>query len=405
MKTLKFTLGLFIMFAFFGWNEAYAQWNASGNNIYNTNTANVGIGSNSPITLLHVAKSMTEPTITVQNLGGAGGATYSMIDNASGAYWKFKATNTGGFKIRDNANAKDVIVIEPYTSSTNALYIKGTGNVGIGTSTPAASAIVDMSSTTKGFLPPRMTQVQIGAIESPVNGLIVFCTDDDKFYAYIAAANTWKELLFGSGTITPPTSCGTSLIINHVAGSVAPVSKTVTYGLVNNIPGEPTKCWITSNLGADQQAASVDDATEASSGWYWQYNRMQGYKHDGTTRTPNSTWITSINENIVWEIANDPCALELGAGWRIPTYTEWTNVDAAGGWTEWSGPWNSALKLHAAGFLNSTGSSDYRGTIGYYLNSTQYDNTNGWILGFSSGNCQLYNGDKANGWATRCIKD
>ena len=118
--------------------------------------------------------------------------------------------------------------------------------------------------------------------------------------------------------------------INHVAsGGVAPVDKTVTYGTVTNIPGETSKCWITSNLGADHQATAVNDATEASAGWYWQFNRMQGYKHDGTTRTPNTTWITSINENLDWQAANDPCALELGNGWRIPTYTEWTNVDAS----------------------------------------------------------------------------
>ena len=78
------------------------------------------------------------------------------------------------------------------------------------------------------------------------------------------------------------------LTINHVEGVVAPVTKTTTYGTVTNIPGELTKCWITSNLGSDQQATAVNDATEASAGWYWQFNRKQGYKHDGSTRTPNT---------------------------------------------------------------------------------------------------------------------
>ena len=134
--------------------------------------------------------------------------------------------------------------------------------------------------------------------------------------------------------------CGDPLTINHVTtGGVAPVNKTVTYGTVTNIPGETSKCWITSNLGADHQATAVNDATEASAGWYWQFNRMQGYKHDGTTRTPNTTWINSINENFDWLAANDPCAIELGTGWRIPTNFEWINVDASGNWTYWNGPW------------------------------------------------------------------
>jgi len=101
-----------ILFAFFGMNEAIAQWNANGTHIYNTNTGFVGIGNSSPSTLLHVAKNMTEPTITVQNMGGIGGATYTMMDNVSGANWKFKATNSGGFKIRDHASGFDVFVIE-----------------------------------------------------------------------------------------------------------------------------------------------------------------------------------------------------------------------------------------------------------------------------------------------------
>ena len=101
-----------------------------------------------------------------------------------------------------------------------------------------------------------------------------------------------------SGTLTQTTwACGTcgSITINHVAGTVAPVTKTVTYGTVTNIPGEPAKCWITRNLGASQQATAVNDNTEPSAGWYWQFNKKQGYKHDGTTRTPSTTWIASIN--------------------------------------------------------------------------------------------------------------
>ena len=70
--------------------------------------------------------------------------------------------------------------------------------------------------------------------------------------------------------------------------------------------------------GADHQATAVDDATEASAGWYWQFNRKQGYKHTGTTVIP--AWnTTSIDEDSDWIPANDPCAIELGAGWRIPT--------------------------------------------------------------------------------------
>jgi hypothetical protein len=50
-------------------------------------------------------------------------------------------------------------------------------NVGIGTQTPHASAMLDVSSTTKGLLAPRMTQQQRSDIQLPATGLIVFQTD------------------------------------------------------------------------------------------------------------------------------------------------------------------------------------------------------------------------------------
>ena len=199
---------------------------------------------------------------------------------------------------------------------------------------------------------------------------------------------------------------GSSITVTHVAGTIAPVSKTVTYGLVTNIPGEPSKCWITSNLGADHQATAVDDATEASAGWYWQFNRKQGYKHDGVARTPNTTWVNNIGENFDWMTANDPCVLELGAGWRIPTAIEWTNVNSGGGWTNWSGPWNSGLKMHTTGFLDeSDGWVNGRGTYGDYWSCTQNGDFSGSGMGFSSNSSIIGNIHKASGLTIRCLKD
>ena len=201
-------------------------------------------------------------------------------------------------------------------------------------------------------------------------------------------------------------SCGSSITINHIAGSIAPVTKTVTYNTVTNIPGETSKCWITSNLGADHQATAVNDTTEPAAGWYWQFNRKQGYKHDGATRTPNTTWIITINENLDWQPVNDPCLIELGNGWRMPMKTEWLNVDATGNWTSWAGPWNSGLKLHSAGYLNySNGSISSRGADGDYWSSMNETAPNGWREGFYFGNSAVSPANKAFGYSLRCIKD
>jgi uncharacterized protein (TIGR02145 family) len=280
--------------------------------------------------------------------------------------------------------------------------------VGINTDNnePDPSAMLDVNSSSKGMLIPRMTQAQIGAITNPANGLQVFCTTDSKIYIYIATEMLWKEVAYGTGTILPPFSCGSSITINHVASTVAPVNKTVIYGTITNIPGEPSKCWITSNLGADHQATSANDATEPSAGWYWQFNRKQGYKHDGTSRTPNTTWIYPINEDFDWQIANDPCSIELGTYWRIPTYTEWNNVDEIGGWTNWNGPWSSGLKLHAAGFLgNQDGSLHTCGINGFYRSSAQASTEQGWSISFNSGNSGMGGFLKNPGFSLRCIRD
>lgn len=199
-----------------------------------------------------------------------------------------------------------------------------------------------------------------------------------------------------------PWSCEQSITINHVAGNVTPVCKIVAYGTVTNIPGEASKCWITSNLGADHQATAVNDATEASAGWYWQFNRMQGYKNDGTNLTPVWT-ITSISENTNWLSVNDPCSAELSNGWRIPTRTEWTNVDAGGGWNNWNGPWN-LLKIHAAVFLSpANGSVGNRGSDGSYYSSTQDGSSNGWDLQFHSSYSGINTYVKAHAFSIRCI--
>lgn len=66
--------------------------------------------------------------------------------------------------------------------------------VGIGTTNANTSAMLDIASTQKGLLPPRMSAVQRLAIGTPANGLLVYDTDSSAFM--IRANNVWTRLMF-----------------------------------------------------------------------------------------------------------------------------------------------------------------------------------------------------------------
>ena len=83
-------------------------------------------------------------------------------------------------------------------------------SVGIGTSAPDASAVLELKGTTKGFLPPRMLASEKILIPSPKEGLIIYQTDGTKGL-YIYNGNTWEAL---AGT-----SSGFSWALNGNSGT------------------------------------------------------------------------------------------------------------------------------------------------------------------------------------------
>lgn len=60
--------------------------------------------------------------------------------------------------------------------------------VGVGIASPNSSAMLDVTSTSKGFLPPRMTAAQKSAIATPATGLLIYQTDGTAGYYYYTGA-------------------------------------------------------------------------------------------------------------------------------------------------------------------------------------------------------------------------
>jgi hypothetical protein len=75
----------------------------------------------------------------------------------------------------------------------NSLLFDNGSALGLNTASINASALFQMDSTTRGFLPPRMTAAQRGAISAPAQGLIVYQTDG-VIGLYIYANSTWRTL-------------------------------------------------------------------------------------------------------------------------------------------------------------------------------------------------------------------
>lgn len=149
-----------------------------GTKFYNKNTgalfANIGTFDNTKSYLLF------------------GGDSYSTIYRSEFTTACLIERNLGVLKLSANAGlAGGYATLTP----TFQLNVVGTtNNVGVGTETPTASAKLDVTSTTQGFLPPRMTTTQKNAIATPSEGLIVYDTDLKKLCVFTTVWETITSL-------------------------------------------------------------------------------------------------------------------------------------------------------------------------------------------------------------------
>jgi len=129
---------------------------------------NLGIGTSNPLRRLEVASSAGSwISGTFSGMGGTDKVVLGNINshgtigahNSDFTSWATLGVNTDG------------------VSSGGDVIMGINSKVGIGTATPASSAILDISSTTRGFLPPRMTEAQREAIDLPETGLLVYQTN------------------------------------------------------------------------------------------------------------------------------------------------------------------------------------------------------------------------------------
>ena len=98
--------------------------------------------------------------------------------------------------------------------------------VGIGTTAPNSSAALDVTSRTKGLLPPRLTEGEMNTIATPANGLIVFCTDCTPTGIYTYNSPSWSAL--GGATAATVSATCTGFVGNYCSATLSGTTYVVT---------------------------------------------------------------------------------------------------------------------------------------------------------------------------------
>jgi hypothetical protein len=304
---------------------------------------------------------------------------------------------------QDNpANGTALVLTRPVSNLTSA-SVSLSGEVSNGGGSPVTSRGFCYSTTASPTTANNIVAAGsgTGSFTANLSGINPATTYYLRTYAVNASGTSYgNQVLFTTpGAVGQACAQGSTLTVTHTAGDVAPVSKTVTYKIIQTDITRESKCWLAQNLGADRQATSLDDYSEASAGWYWQFGQKRGYKNDGISRVPN-TWGNPAPDTSSWLPSNDPCRLLMGQGWRIPTMMEYSFL--LQNWNTNPVMFNSPLRFHYAGLLRDGGLKDI-GIYGYY--ATNYYYSKGVLILGSNNQSVIWAPHHTDAISMRCIKD
>ena len=331
--------------------------------------------------------------------------------------------------------------------------------VGIGTTDPNGSAALDITSTTKGLLIPRMTNAQRKAISNPAAGLQVFVTDFDGGSFMFYDGTKWGTLSF-TKTIPDAPTIGTAVAGNAQAtvSFTAPSSdggSAITSYTATSSPGDFTGTISQSGSGSitvsgltngtaytftvtATNAIGTSAASDASNsvipgpqvGDFYQGGVVFHLFVEGETG-----YVAGENHGLIAAVADQ----SSGIRWYNGSYVSVgvtsryigkgaPNTDAiialqgdvettyaaglaraynGGGFTDWFLPSKDELnKMYTnRATINTTAAansgSDF--SINFYWSSTEYDNSYAWFQYFTNGTQYIYY-DKASTYDVRAVR-
>ena len=299
---------------------------------------------------------------------------------------------------------------------------------------PDGSAMLDVKSTTKGFLPPRMTAQERDDLSSPATGLMIYCTTSNTVNVY--NGSDWYEL---SQVVAPdpPFTCGTSTVTD-IDGNV--------YSTVE-IGGQ---CWFKEDLKVSKYPNG--DAIP-----YIDYNATWGALADDNISDAYCVYDDNDNNGVVassgdygylysyaaaigdnWARDNTDNQGVCPNDWHLPTDTEWLTLEnevetgatilaSATGWrgtdvgerlkedgtTHWytdagTNGNSSGFTALPGGYRHFVGgSSGNMRYYGYWWSAAENSSSKAWTRELYRSNAtSSRNGyNKSYGYSVRCVRD
>jgi uncharacterized protein (TIGR02145 family) len=363
-----------------GWNEVGGEadddWTLDGDDMYNNNSGNIGIGSATSVPTHRLTVENADANNVLRLIGNDAYGSGAKLNFGDGDYVYIHEVYDDMLSIGANNGiglySHQDIAIQSNYSNINLYTAQGSVAVFDFPTTPEESAILDVSSDSKGMLIPRMTTEQITAIADPADGLQVYNTTDGSLYIFVESAYKWKQISYGSGVIVLPIpGCGDPFVDERDGKS---------YNTVQIYD----RCWMAENLnygtlstGGQYNDSEVQKACyygnetycDEYGAFYTWYEVMNWTTTEGGQGICPEGWhIPTDSEIYQMENFLDPTINNPGAtSWRGSTIA---NQLKETGTTHWNG--GNTAATNSSGFtLLGTGYRSYNNSYYNLKNATQ----------------------------------